>query len=163
MSRERPIEVINPPNMLRQKVGGRLGAMDSAAIARAEAALSALSGEFQGWIEDELERLEAARAAVEANYTEATLSQLRMRAHDMKGLGTTYKYPIVTRIADSLCKLLDSPRGIMSAPQSLINGHLDGLRAAIRQKIQAEDHPIGLALAVELERLVALELIKPAE
>ena len=39
MARQKPIEVITPPNMLKTKVGGAMPALDQRAIAKAEAAL----------------------------------------------------------------------------------------------------------------------------
>ena len=35
--------------------------------------------------------------------TPETAENLYFRAHDLKGLGATYGYPLVTRIAGSLC------------------------------------------------------------
>ena len=46
-------EVIQVPNMLKLKVGGR-GGIDMAAIAKAEAALKSLSGNFAQWLQDEI-------------------------------------------------------------------------------------------------------------
>ena len=40
MTRQKPIEVITPPNMLKTKVGGAIPALDQRAIAKAEAALT---------------------------------------------------------------------------------------------------------------------------
>ena len=57
-------QIIQAPNTLRLKVGGRLGAIDPAAIAKAEAALKSLSGNFAEWLADEVSKLEAARQRV---------------------------------------------------------------------------------------------------
>ena len=35
MAKEKPIEIINPPNMLKAKIGGPMPALDQNAIARA--------------------------------------------------------------------------------------------------------------------------------
>jgi hypothetical protein len=51
------VEVINVPNTLRAKVGGRLGAIDTGAIAKAEAALADLSSQFDQWLEDEVNKV----------------------------------------------------------------------------------------------------------
>ena len=40
MTGPKPIEIITPPNALKQKIGGPLPALDQQAIARAEAALA---------------------------------------------------------------------------------------------------------------------------
>ena len=64
MSENNPGQMIQVPNTLRLKVGGRLGAIDPAAIAKAEAALKSLSGNFAEWLADEVTKLEAARQRI---------------------------------------------------------------------------------------------------
>ena len=59
-------QMIQVPNTLRLRVGGRLGAIDPAAIAKAEAALKSLSGNFAEWLADEVAKLDASRQRVRA-------------------------------------------------------------------------------------------------
>ena len=151
---QRP-ELIRRPNSLRAKVGSSFGGIDAAAVARAEEALKALSSQFEQWLQDEMIKLEAAEAAIhDHGYNAQTAENLYMRAHDLKGLGTTYEYPLVTRVAGSLCRLLDSPEHRLTAPLSLVEAHISAIRAIVRDKIQAEDHPVGCELAKALEAKV---------
>ena len=148
----KPAQFIQPPNTLRLKVGGAgFGGIDAAAVARAEAALKDLSSQFGQWLNDEVTKLEAARAEIRmVGVMPQTMDQLYMRAHDLKGLGTTYEYPIVTRIAASLCKLIDGDVR-MKAPLYLVDAHIDAIKAVVRDGIQTDEHPVGGALAAELE------------
>ncbi len=149
-------ETIQVPNTLRLKVGSRFGALNPGAVAKAEAALKSLSGQFAQWLQDELNKLEAARAAIRARGLNAeTGAQLYTHAHDLKGLGTTYEFPIVTRMAGSLCKLIEDPAKRMSAPMSLVDAHIDAIRASVRDGIKDATHPIGKVICEELERQVA--------
>jgi hypothetical protein len=150
------VQYIHAPNTLRLKVGGRLGGIDPAAIAKAEAALKSLSGNFSEWLNDELVKLEAARQRVRTEgLTKETAEALYLRAHDLKGLGATYEFPIVTRIAGSLCKLIDDPETRLDAPMFLVDAHIDGIKAAVRGNIRTEDHPVGRKLVEELEDSVS--------
>jgi len=154
-------QMIQVPNTLRLKVGGagRLGALDPAAIAKAEAALKSLSGNFAQWLQDEITKLEAARQAIRADgVTAQTTEALYLRAHDLKGLGTTYGFPLITRIAASLCALTDDAEKRLRAPMPLIDAHIDAIRAAVRDDIKSDDHPVGRALADEMEAQVAVAL-----
>ncbi len=156
MSQQNPGQVIQVPNTLRLKVGGRLGGFDPAAIAKAEAALKNLSGNFAQWLQDEVVKLETARQRVKSEGVNAeTMEQLYLRAHDLKGLGTTYEFPLITRIAASLCRLIDDKDKRDQAPMALIDGHIDAIKASARDGIKTDDHPIGKALVEELERRVA--------
>lgn len=160
MEKSNPAQVIPPQNNLRLKVGGgRFGGIDPAALAKAEAALKGLSAQFAQWLNDEIVKLEAAQAAIKAQgYTPETAEALYMRAHDLKGLGATYEYPLITRIAASLCKMTDKPDVRMKAPVVLIDAHVEAIKAAVRDEIKDDEHPVGRALAEELEAKVAAHL-----
>ena len=156
MSQQNPSQMIPAATSLRLKVGaGRMGAIDMDAIARAEAALKSLSGNFGAWLQDEIVKLEAARQQVrEVGLTVETMENLYLRCHDLKGLGTTYGYQLITRIAGSLCRLIDEKDKRLTAPMALVDAHIDAIKAAVREDMKADDHPIGGALAAELERRV---------
>ncbi len=155
MSQENSGQVIQVPNTLRLKVGGRFGAIDPAAIAKAEAALKSLSGNFAQWLNDEVIKLEGARQRVKSEgMTPETMEFLYLRAHDLKGLGTTYEFPLITRIGASLCRLIDDKEKRMQAPIALIDAHIDAIKAAVRDDIKTDDHPVGKILIEALESKV---------
>jgi predicted RNase H-related nuclease YkuK (DUF458 family) len=156
VSQQNPGQLIQAPNALRLKVGGRFGAIDPSAIAKAEAALKSLSGNFAQWLQDEVTKLEAARQRVRAEGASAeNMESLYLRAHDLKGLGATYEFPLITRIAASLCRLIDEKEKRTEAAMMLIDAHIDAVKAAIRDDIKTDDHPVGKVLVTELERRVA--------
>ena len=143
-----PSHVIRPPNALRMKVGGGFG-INADAVARAEEALKAMAAQFDQWLKDEIVKLDAAQGRIrEEGYTPETAENLYFRAHDLKGLGTTYEYPLVTRIAGSLCKMMDDDDKRAQAPLKLIDAHIDAIKAAVRDGIKDLDHPVGKALAM---------------
>jgi chemotaxis protein histidine kinase CheA len=156
MSQQNPGQMIQPTNALRLKVGGgRLGAIDPAAIAKAEAALKSLASNFTQWLADEISKLDAARQQVRAEGpTSETMENLYLRAHDLKGLGTTYGYQLITRIAGSLCRLIDDKEKRASTSLELVDAHIDAIKAAIRDDIKSDEHPVGQVLVEELERRV---------
>ncbi|MBT9472939.1 MAG: Hpt domain-containing protein [Pseudomonadota bacterium] len=152
MSQQNP--VTQPPS-LRLKVGGRFGAIDPSAIAKAEAALKSLSGNFSQWLADEVLKLDAARQRVhDEGVTAETMETLYLRAHDLKGLGTTYEFPLITRIGASLCRLIDDKDKRLTVSMALVDAHIDGIKAAVRDNIKTDDHPVGRVLIEELERKV---------
>lgn len=149
-------QVIRPPNTLRLKVGGAFGGIDAGAIAKAEEALKAMSSQFGQWLQDEIVKLDKAQTDIRAQgYNAQTAEALYFRAHDLKGLGATYQYPLVTRLAGSLCRMMDDPAKRMAAPLPLIDAHIDAIKAVVRDQIQTDEHPVGRALAESLEAGVA--------
>ncbi len=151
MAKQKPIEVITPPNMLKAKIGGAMPALDQRAIARAEAALEKMSGQFAEWIDEELGHLLKAWAGYEQAPGPAAKDELHRRAHDLKGLAPTYGYPLVGRICATLCKLTGDEHGDLNPPDRLLKAHVDAVKAAVMGKIMGANHPVGLALASELE------------
>jgi chemotaxis protein histidine kinase CheA len=156
MTQQNSGQMIQPPNALRLKVGGgRLGAIDPAAIAKAEAALKSLASNFTQWLADEITKLEAARQQIRADgATPEAMENLYLRAHDLKGLGTTYGYQLITRIAGSLCRMIDDKEKRAGAPLELVDAHIDAIKAAVRDDIKSDDHQVGRVLVEELERRV---------
>lgn len=155
MSQQNSGQMIQPPSLKLKLGGGRLGAIDPAAIARAEAALMSLSSNFTQWLADEITKLEGARQQIRADgITPASMENLYLRAHDLKGLGTTYGYQLITRISGSLCRMIDDKEKRSATPLELVDAHIDAIKAAVRDGIKSDEHPVGSILVNELERRV---------
>jgi HPt (histidine-containing phosphotransfer) domain-containing protein len=154
-------EVIQPHHALAEavRVTGKESGPDLEAIARAEAALAELSGEFAGWMRAECDRLDAARHRLKTSgLTGGTRDELFRAAHDIKGQAATFGYPIAAVAADSLCRLLEHTPDQQRIPLALIDQHVDGVRAIIREGAQDSAHSIAKALASSL-RLVSDEFL----
>jgi len=61
-----------------------------------------------------------------------SMEALYHRAHDLKGLGTTYGYPLISQIAGTLCRLIDAPDKRQASPLPLIEVHVEAIKAAAR-------------------------------
>jgi HPt (histidine-containing phosphotransfer) domain-containing protein len=126
-------EVITPPHELR-KVLAPAGDVIDDPVGRAEAALAELSSEFSGWMESECDRLEAARQDVKrGGFTQKSHEVLFRAAHDIKGEAGTFGYPAVAGVADSLCRLIEHTPDMQRIPLTLIDQHVDAVRAVVRE------------------------------
>ena len=153
------VERINPKDQGRRQLSLEKPLFDADALDRADEVLEEMAESFQEWLLQEMERLQNARLDGERlNWHGKTLETLHLSAHDLKGLGGTYGYPLVTQLAGSLCKLIemDKTRAKALSEPGLIGAHVDALRAAARDKIQTEEHPVGGALLRALRERVAL-------
>lgn len=152
MSQQNPVQAPG----LRLKLGGRLGALDPSAIAKAEAALKSLSGNFAQWLSDEIVKLDASRKRVADEGVNAeTMENLYLRAHDLKGLGATYEFPLITRIGASMCRLIDDKDKRLTVDLALVDAHIDAIKTAVRDEVRTEDQPQGRQMLEDLERKVA--------
>jgi HPt (histidine-containing phosphotransfer) domain-containing protein len=127
-------EVITPPHRLRKVVSLAADGDGDDPVARAEAALMQLSSEFSTWMHSECERLEAARQEVrQLGFADKTHDALFRAAHDLKGEAATFGYPAVAGILDSLCRLLEHTPEAAHIPLSLVDQHVDAVRAIVRE------------------------------
>jgi chemotaxis protein histidine kinase CheA len=154
MSQAKPYEIINPPNKLKAKTGS-IPAANPEAIKRAEEALEQVKSEFRDWLAEEVRKLERAHADVHANGLDGEHGEaLFVVAHDLRGLGATYEFPIVTRLAASMCKLIESAEKRAEVPRALVDAHVGAIRAALIQNIRSDTDMVGRELVEELERQV---------
>jgi hypothetical protein len=154
MSRQQPIELFMPPNMLKAKVGGTFVGIDMAAVNRAEAAMENLKSEFAGWAQDDVRRLVAAREIFAANPTPAARAGLLRAAHDMKGQAATFNYPLIARVAGSLSHLIHDLPDDADLSLGLVDAHVNAIHVIYRDKVMDMSNKIALALAEELEARV---------
>ncbi len=73
--------------------------LDAGAIARAEAALDALSKTYITWAEADLEKMRA-------SLSRGDWVELHAVAHNVKGQAGTFGYPLLTELGARLCALV---------------------------------------------------------
>jgi chemotaxis protein histidine kinase CheA len=136
-------DVITPPHKLRGAVG-RAAAGDDDPVARAEAALAQLSSQFTDWMNDECAQLDKARDRVrEAGMAVQQREALFRAAHDIKGQAVTLGFPLVAEVAGGLCRLIEETRDPRRVPLSLVDQHVDAVRAIMRE--HARPHAEAIA------------------
>lgn len=149
-------EVWHPPHRLARALstGGAAAMLDMDAVARAEAALAGLSGEFTAWMEREVAALDAARLAVRAAPRRDDLRGVLFRAaHDLRGDAATFGYPVAGEVAGGLCRLLEVPGLDLATALPLVDRHVDAVRAMVREGAEG-----GSARAAMTARLLADQL-----
>lgn len=126
--------VITPHNSLKHAVRAIGNRELDDPVARAEAALANLSGEFKTWMRAECDRLSAAYAAVlDRGFTDLTRGELFRAAHDIKGDAPTFGFPAAGVAADSLCRIIEHAPNLAAVPPDLIQHHVDAVQAIVRE------------------------------
>lgn len=144
-------EVITPPNKLIKVIAKRRG-NDGDPIARAQAALNELSSDFATWMQDECDRLSAARQNVKDNgFSKQSLDEIFRAAHDIKGDAATFGYPLAAPIAESLCRLIEHTPDASKIPLALLDQHVDAVRAIVREHARPDIEKIAAVLNGRLQ------------
>jgi hypothetical protein len=114
------------------------GTLDDAAIARAQAALDAITAFFDEAIQEDVAALAAARNALRsAAPTEEMIKTLLARAESLEVQGSLYGIPFVAALAASLVKLAASAPSPSALPLPLVDGHVDALKALVARGLHA--------------------------
>ena len=151
-------EVITPPNKLIKVIAKRRG-NDGDPIARAQAALDALSSDFGTWMQDECDRLNAARQNVKDNgFSKQSFDEIFRAAHDIKGDAATFGYALAAPIAESLCRLIEHTPDASKIPLALLDQHVDAVRAIVREHARPDIEKVAAILNGRLQT-VTLEFL----
>lgn len=154
-------EVITRPNELRRVISANPPAGGDDPVARAEQALAELSNEFSHWMESECERLDKARQTVKASsFANSSKEMLFHAAHDIKGEAATFGYPAVAAAADSLCRLIEYTQDPTRIPITLVDQHVDAVRAIIREYDQSDAVDLARKLTERLREVTDDFLIR---
>jgi HPt (histidine-containing phosphotransfer) domain-containing protein len=146
-------EIITPINRLEKAVMKVVVPGDDQ-IARAEAAVAQLSGEFAGWMMAECDRLDAARHAVRQHgFGKKHFDELFHAAHDIKGGAATFGYPLAAPAAESLCRVLEHSPDTARIPVALIDQHVDAVRAIVREYARPDIAAMARALTGKLRQV----------
>lgn len=150
--------MIDPRDMGLRTLDMKVPVFDGEALTRADKTLEALGGSMEQWLDADMERLQIARQlAAQTNWSLPSLEALAAAAHDLKGVGATYGYPLAGQISASLCRLIETPAGKAEAQKNpnLVSAHVDALRAIVRDRVKTDGHPVGRELLRALEVQVA--------
>jgi len=135
----------------------------AATVKRAQDAVAELSADYQNWALADLAKAEQALAEARGDPATAqpALQRLYGVAHDMKGQGGSFGFPLVTHVAQSLCRLLVSPGGSSrhvelpaeEATFGLIEVHLKALRLILEKSVRGEGGDVGQKLVAKLQSM----------
>ena len=148
-------EIITPTNRLRRFVSiVVVRDPHDDPVARAEQALARLSSEFSTWMESECQRLDHARHQVKAaGFVKSTREALFHAAHDIKGEAATFGFPWIAPLAEGLCRLIEHTPVMTRIPITLVDQHVDAVRAIFRESARPDIASLADALTRKLREV----------
>ena len=149
-------------NRLKEKAasgsGGATGpgTISAEALAEAEKVFQSMADDYPDWVQGHLDRMEShyQRCIGRPELRPRLFKGLNDIAHDLKGQGGTFGYPLVTVIADSLYNF-SRPREIFGDEQvALVRAHLDAIRTVVHQRIKGDGGEIGRELVLAMQMAI---------
>lgn len=162
------------PNRLREKLGPSAikaeVAIDPEIIAEAETRIQEMAGDYSDWMGQALDRMTLAHKALivpggprgeddEEGEDEEELTAISNRrflgeissaAHELRGQGGIFGYPLITSLGRSLFETTkDHQKDLTEGRMTLIGAHIDAIRTVFTNRIRGEGGEIGRALLKE--------------
>ena len=148
------------PNTLKQKMGldnARVPfEMPDEILAEAEETLEREAEGFLDWAKEYLDELsqKVSQAFEDKNNRGDHLAEVNRIAHELRGQGGTFGYPLVTLFAKSLYETTSYPCREDDANLEICRVHLDALRAVIRERIEGDGGAVGRQLMMALNQAI---------
>jgi chemotaxis protein histidine kinase CheA len=102
-------------------------------------------------------------AEAETGDKAALFEKIFLQAHDIRGLGSTFGYTLVTNIAASLCNFVEAVDNYDEDVMEVLNANVEALRGMIGNNVKGDDGPIGREILDGLMQAVAKNAPKPSE
>ncbi|MGK2285876.1 Hpt domain-containing protein [Pedomonas sp. V897] len=130
--------------------------LDEQALEAAQRIFEQMAEDYPDWVNGQLNTLyELHRRCVDSpEQRRALFEQITALAHDLKGQGGTFGYPLVTAFATSLNRFSAIRQDITDNHVEIIKAHIDAMRAVIRDRIKGDGGKIGTALQRGLEQVI---------
>ncbi|MEX6723061.1 Hpt domain-containing protein [Parapedomonas caeni] len=150
-------------NRLKDKTAGLGSGMDggieidTAALEAAQKIFEEMAEDYPDWVSNQIAQLyELHRRCVDTpEQRRGLFEQITAMAHDLKGQGGTFGYPLVTTFATSLNRFSTLRNDIRDSHVEIIKAHIDAMRAVIRDRIKGDGGAIGAALTRGLEQVIS--------
>ncbi|NVJ97585.1 MAG: Hpt domain-containing protein [Alphaproteobacteria bacterium] len=147
-------------NRLKEKTAGLAPgkvSISAEALEAAEKALEKMAEDYPDWVSGLIVKLQEqhGRCVDTPEKRRDCFEAINHIAHDMKGQGGTFGYPLITTIADSLYGFTYSREGITDNQVELVKAHLDAMRAVIRGRVSGNGGEIGEKLIEGLNQAIA--------
>jgi chemotaxis protein histidine kinase CheA len=147
-------------NRLKDKTAGLGGdkviTIDEGALAAAEALFEQMAEDYPDWVNAILLKLTElhSRCVDSPENRRGLFEQIRAIAHDLKGQGGTFGYPLITTVATSLDRFVSLRHNIKDSHVEITKAHIDAMRAVIRERIKGDGGEIGAALVKSMDTVI---------
>ena len=126
-------------------------------LAQAETALQRESAGFVSWGKRYLEKLstQVEMAKEQDKDRSSNFEEINLVAHELRGQGGTFGYPLITLFAKSLYESTKAPCKTDDTALEIAKAHIDTMRAVIREEIEGDGGELGQQLFKSLKLAIA--------
>jgi hypothetical protein len=98
------------------------------AVAKAQSHVEDLTSDFNDWLDQELKQLSAILSKIESNPSDmALIESADTNCSQLRDIGATMGYELVTFVAGSLCAILDTIKSGVAYDKDIVDCHMNAL------------------------------------
>lgn len=129
------------------------------ALERAEAEMAEAAARYVDWVQDTVSQMNSLfRQATEAPAGSAERSEalkgIGHIAHELRGQGGTFGFPLITAFAGSLFKFTQGETTDSAERMAVVKAHVDAIRVVFAREIRGDGGEVGKALVQALQQAI---------
>ncbi|MEQ8228328.1 MAG: response regulator [Rhodospirillales bacterium] len=160
-SKDGDVYLFRLPNKLKEKVGALgmspPGELPLRHLQAADEHLERKGLEFHDWALGYLATLSSIcdRALEQSEDQRARhFKNINLLAHELRGQGGTFGYPIITQVGEMLYKTTQAPCPTEDRAVTVIKAHVDTMRSVFRDKVTGDGGNVGVELLQDLKKAI---------
>ena len=148
-------------NRLLEKAGGLTGApgaLPTRVLAEADSKLDRSATDFHTWALDylrSLSRLCVVASKVPADKRRKPFEHINLIAHELRGQGGTFGYPLITVVGKMLYQITGLGCPTDDNAIEIVKAHIDTMRVVFRDKVTGDGGEVGRDLLEALKKAIA--------
>ncbi len=150
-------EIIEIPTRSSPSLPAEPVDIDPELLAKAEALVAGLRPQYLSWVREDLDRLQAtwesARATEIVQRAEAMRAAFAV-AHDIKGQGGSFGYPLMTDIGAQLCRFLEAGGRFDDEALEVVRLHIEAMRLVVADRMEGDGGDAGRKLMRGLQAVI---------
>lgn len=161
---DKGIRFYSPPRFLRAKTGGDIS-FDANRIANIQKELDSWNDDFVTWTLDYIDKLKRVLVAArrkEPASRRSEFERINQIAHELRGQGGIFGYPLVSAVAKSLFELTKDTLDRSEECLRLVQNHIETLQIVLRDEVRGDGGSIGLEI-IKAMRLANAKFLKDRE
>lgn len=134
-------------------------AIDPDILARAEQAVAALGDTFLTELHDSLAALRQRLSDNAARPADPVVREIFLFAHDLRGQGGSFGYPLLSSVGESLCRFIEARDFALQAEDTVVlEKYFEAAGAIATNRIDGDGNPVSRALVDSLDALAGKRL-----
>lgn len=118
-------------------------------------AMADLAAKFPAWASGDVQKMKQflgeANGIFKQERTDLIRQKIYPKAHDLKGQGTTFGYPLITDIASHMCKLITSKTSFSADDLTILRGDVQMMETVLWKKLKGDGGAKGAQILEKLK------------